>query len=306
MRKEIRKFLEITSKEHIELDTLRTQHLEEIVKVYSDSLLSESTCHILTHRFESEVSDLLLELSILNRYYEGDKSVVELLWFIPEKNKDTIRNSARNIQNLIILFVSYMAKLGYFLSEEFIKKYGDVSIGALKFGEIAPKPNYLFPEPQQGQITPKGNEQAPYTTPEPQQDTIEAQQGQITPEGNNTTPEPPQVPTIKNTDRERWVYGSALDKDYMIQNENKTYTWKKDKVLLAYMCGRLYCDDRVISNGTQYVRGNKRLPNQELNTLFNISTKKGIGGNRDNIKEYSPPKDYNLINDIFKEVEKTG
>ena len=305
MRKEIRKFLEITSKEHIELDTLRTQHLEEIVKVYSDSLLSESTCHILTHRFESEVSDLLLELSILNRYYEGDKSVVELLWFIPDKNKETIRNSARNIQNLILLYVSYMAELGYFLSEEFIKKYGDVSIGALKFGEIAPKPNYLFPEPQQGQITPEGNEQAPDTTPEPQQDTIEAQQGQITPEGNNTTTEPPQVPTIKNTDRERWVYGIALEKGYIRENgDGVSYSITEtiNKSAIAYMCGRLYCFDKVIGGYISNIA--HELP-RGIKKLFGGTD---IAQKRQSMiwkakynEKYTPHDDYKKIDDIFKE-----
>ena len=156
------------------------------------------------------------------------------------------------------------------------------------------------------------NEQTPDTTPEPQQDTIEAQQGQITPEGNNTTTKPPQVPTINNTDRERWVYGSALKKDYMIKNENNTYKWKKSKALLAYMCGRLYCDDRVISYGTQYERGRekngkpKRLPNAELKKLFNVTTKEGIGGDRRNNFK-NPPTDYGKIDEIFKEVEeKTG
>ena len=282
MRKEIRKFLEITSKEHIELDTLRTQHLEEIVKVYSDSLLSESTCHILTHRFESEVSDLLLELSILNRYYEGDKSVVELLWFIPEKNKETIRNSALNIQNLIILFVSYMERLGYFLSDEFIKKYGDVSIGALKFGEIAPKPNYLIPEPQQGQITPEGNEQAP-----------------------DTTPEPPQVPTIKNTDRERWVYGIALEKGYIRENgDGVSYSITEtiNKSAIAYMCGRLYCFDKVIGGYISNIA--HELP-RGIKKLFGGTD---IAQKRQSMiwkakynEKYTPHDDYKKIDDIFKE-----
>jgi len=304
MRKEIRKFLEITSKEHIKFNTIATQHLEEIAKVYSDSLLSESTCHILTHRFESDVLDLLVELSRINRYYEGDKSVVELLWFIPEKNKETIRNSALNIQNLIPLYVYYMAKLGYFLSEDFIKKYGDVSIGALKFGEIAPKPNYLIPEPQQGQTTPEGDVQAPDTTPEPQQDTSEPPQGHITPEDNNTTTEPPQVPTINNTDRERWVYGIALEKGYIRKKDDGvsySITETINKSAIAYMCGRLYCFDKVIGGYISNIA--HELP-RGIKKKFggtDIAQKRQSMIWKANKNKNYTPHDYEKIDDIFKE-----
>ena len=216
---------------------------------------------------------------------EWDKTIIkearELIAFEPLKSMSISNENWQFAKDTFLYEVK--SAIEHYYSVDFEKQSIQVRALFMCGRDIFPKPQQDTSEPQQGQITPEGNEQAP-----------------------DTTPEPPQVPTINNTDRERWVYGSALKKDYMIKNENNTYKWKKDKVLLAYMCGRLYCDDRVISNGTQYVRGNKRLPNQELNTLFNISTKKGIGGNRDNIKEHDPPKDYNLINDIFKEVEKTG
>lgn len=110
-------------------------------------------------------------------------------------------------------------------------------------------------------------------------------------------PEPQQILTINNSTKERMVFGSALKKEYM-ELINGCYKWKKTKSLLAYMCGRLYCGDRVKVDESDYSeelkKGKNQLPRQALQQLFNID----VGNNRDQLK--APPRNYYLIDDLFK------
>lgn len=137
------------------------------------------------------------------------------------------------------------------------------------------------PEPQQEQ----GNDQQ-----EQQKETQQA----VAPEDNQ---EPQQILTINNTTKEKTVFGRALVKEYM-ELINGCYKWKKTKSLLAYMCGRLYCGDRVIVDESDYseelIKGKSQLPRQELQQLFNVD----VGNNRDQLK--APPRKYSLIDSLFK------
>ena len=112
--------------------------------------------------------------------------------------------------------------------------------------------------------------------------------------------EAPQQPigiiTINNTDLEISVYNKAITKEYMTQKPDGTYKWNKTNRLLAYMCGRLYCGDRVREDKsdytTKYKKGRGKLPAKELKKLFGVD----IGKTRDNI---DVPGHYDIIDELF-------
>lgn len=103
------------------------------------------------------------------------------------------------------------------------------------------------------------------------------------------------IPLLRRTQQEIDVFGKALQKEYMVLCGGG-YKWTKPKSLLAYMCGRLYCNDRIREddNGDKhYKKGRQQLPAKELKALFN----ENVGGNRDAIK--APPRSYWIIDDLF-------
>lgn len=122
------------------------------------------------------------------------------------------------------------------------------------------------------------------------------------------TPEPQQeqpklettatkIPTIKDTDKEKLVFGNALQKQYMSLN-NGCYRWSLAKSLLAYMCGRLYCGDRIKEDDSSYnqvyIKGNTQMPAQEVKDLFGVD----VASNRYSLK--SPPRNSWKVDELFK------
>ena len=110
-------------------------------------------------------------------------------------------------------------------------------------------------------------------------------------------PDQPPIPTIKDSDKEKLVFGNALQKQYMSLT-NGCYKWHLSKALLAYMCGRLYCGDRVkeVDNDhIKYHKGYTQLPAKEVNRLFGVK----VASNRYSIK--STPRSYWKVDELFKD-----
>jgi len=153
----------------------------------------------------------------------------------------------------------------------------------------------LFSNPQ--------SEQAP---PEPQQQqTTDAQS--LNTEPKQAPPEPQQeskgptastIPTINDTDKEKLVFGNALQKQYMTLN-NGCYKWTLTKSLLAYMCGRLFCGDKIKEDDSdyskEYKKGNTQMPAQEVKALFGGVD---VASNRYSIK--APPRNFWKVDALFK------
>lgn len=141
----------------------------------------------------------------------------------------------------------------------------------------------------------------PQEQPEPQQEQGNYQREQQPETQQAATPEdtqePQQIPTIHNTEKEKLVFGKAISKEYMELN-NGCYKWKKSIRLLAYMCGRLYCGDKVKVDESDYseelIKGKSQLPRAELKKLFGVD----VGNNRDQLK--APPRQYHIIDGFFK------
>lgn len=124
--------------------------------------------------------------------------------------------------------------------------------------------------------------------------------GELTGNGKENAGAAPQRPveasTINNTDLEISVFRKAIEKKYMTQNPDGTYKWNKTNRLLAYMCGRLYCGDRIREDRSDYIpkyhKGIGKLPANELKKLFGVD----VGKTRDNI---NVPNQYYIIDELF-------
>lgn len=154
---------------------------------------------------------------------------------------------------------------------------------AQKYIDALPK------EPQRAQ--PEQTTDAQSLNPEPEQAAPEPQQEHQ--EATTST-----IPTINDTDKEKFVFGNALQKQYM-KLKNGCYIWTLTKSLLAYMCGRLYCGDRIKEDATdyskEYVRGNTQMSAKEVKALFGGVD---VASNRYSIK--APPRNSWKVDELFK------
>ncbi len=107
-----------------------------------------------------------------------------------------------------------------------------------------------------------------------------------------------EIPTINGTNLERTVFGNALQMGYM-SLENGCYQWKKSKALLAYMCGRLYCDDSVTGADSyhtgEYIKGCRQLPATAVKRLFGVD----VANNRCVMKQL--PRGSWTVDELFKD-----
>jgi hypothetical protein len=96
------------------------------------------------------------------------------------------------------------------------------------------------------------------------------------------------------------VFAKAIEAGY-IKEEGSHYKWTESKVLLAYMCGRIYCGDYPerlkMETKTYWKFGMELFPDTELCALFDTSD---IGQSRQNRKDLTVPKNFQKI-DIFFE-----
>lgn len=140
-------------------------------------------------------------------------------------------------------------------------------------------------EPQPEQANDRKTTDAQSVNPEPQQEQQGIEQTAST------------IPTINDTDKEKLVFGNALQKQYM-SLDNGSYKWTLTKSLLAYMCGRLYCGDRIKEDDSDYsntyIKGNTQMPAQGVKDLFGVD----VASNRYSIK--APPRNSWKVDELFK------
>ena len=108
------------------------------------------------------------------------------------------------------------------------------------------------------------------------------------------------IPQGVNTPLARRIFSKAIDADF-ISVDGTHLVWNDSTVLLAYMCGRIYCKDKAekVPHENKYCweKGQDGLPNAELTRLFQ---REGIGQARLNRKSATAPKKFEEI-DIFFE-----
>ena len=99
----------------------------------------------------------------------------------------------------------------------------------------------------------------------------------------------------------RTVFSKAVEAGYM-EEAGSHYSWKGTKVLLAYMCGRIYCGDvPEYSKHEQksfWKFGNGLFPDVELNALFEQT---GIGQSRQNRRDMPVPANAGEIDKLFSD-----
>lgn len=121
-------------------------------------------------------------------------------------------------------------------------------------------------------------------------------------EENAKSDTPDYLPTICKIGRAPEILQKAIDAG-LIKVEADHYHWTEKKVLLAYLCGRIFCGDEAIcdkSTGdrTWYPGKKKMFPEKDLNRLFNVSELKQSRNNRLHL---SAPKESEIIDELFKQ-----
>ena len=108
------------------------------------------------------------------------------------------------------------------------------------------------------------------------------------------------LPEALDTELARKVFAKAIEVGYM-KEDGTHYKWNESKVLLAYMCGRIYCGDKPIpskfDDKGSWKFGETFFPDTELNNLFDIS---GLGQSRQNRKDLAVPVKSTEIDKFFE------
>ena len=118
------------------------------------------------------------------------------------------------------------------------------------------------------------------------------------PQRGHTEQDAQKIPTLGGYEKEELVFRRALAKGYMALDASGHYEWHKSKSLLAYMLGKIYCEDRVIRDyeGNPYLSKKKnRFPKQRVKELFGVD----VATNRYSLK--NNPRGYEDIDALFKD-----
>ncbi len=104
-----------------------------------------------------------------------------------------------------------------------------------------------------------------------------------------------------DTELARSVFAKAIESGFM-EECGSHYKWKESKVLLAYMCGRIYCGDKpefFKQDDKPYWKFGRYgfFPDTELNVLFDVSE---LGQSRANRKDLSVPTGSKKIDKLFE------
>ena len=100
----------------------------------------------------------------------------------------------------------------------------------------------------------------------------------------------------------REVFAKAL-KEGLMEVKGSHYEWKRSKILLAYMCGRIYCNDSPVPDHGKEGKfmwnpgDDSSFPDFDLNALFQT---KDIGQSRNNRKFCPLPNDFDIIDRFFE------
>ena len=119
-------------------------------------------------------------------------------------------------------------------------------------------------------------------------------------DGVNEDKEKVQLPPRLDTGVARDIFSKAIEAGLMEENGDH-YKWKQSKVLLAYMCGRIYCEDRPkydrIENKTFWKFGRTEFfPESDLNELFEVTD---LAQSRQNRKDSPVPQGSDKIDELF-------
>ena len=119
-------------------------------------------------------------------------------------------------------------------------------------------------------------------------------------DGVNEDKENVQLPPRLDTKVARDIFSKAIEAGLMAENGDH-YMWKQSKVLLAYMCGRIYCEDRPkydrIEDKTFWKFGRTEFfPESDLNELFEVTD---LAQSRQNRKDSPVPQGSDKIDELF-------
>lgn len=118
------------------------------------------------------------------------------------------------------------------------------------------------------------------------------------------------LPTIYDDEetkqREQCVFYKAIKNKWMVLNkEQNGYIWKEEKGYnhLAYMCGRLYCNDYVGENynGKTIVKKGGRFCRGIAAKLKELFGGVDVSNNRSQILKKTPPPEYRKIDILFND-----
>ena len=109
------------------------------------------------------------------------------------------------------------------------------------------------------------------------------------------------LPSRLDTELARKIFDKAIEEEYIIINDDH-YEWTLNKVLLAYMCGRIYCEDypekTIYDEKTYWMPGRVELfPGTELDKLFNM---KDLTQSRHSRKNKAAPIGSEKIDKLFE------
>ena len=109
------------------------------------------------------------------------------------------------------------------------------------------------------------------------------------------------LPSRLDTELARKIFAKAIEEGYIIIDDDH-YEWTLNKVLLAYMCGRIYCEDypekTIYDEKTYWMPGRVELfPGTELDKLFNM---KVLTQSRHTRKNKAAPTGSEKIDKLFE------
>ena len=109
------------------------------------------------------------------------------------------------------------------------------------------------------------------------------------------------LPSRLDTELARKIFDKAIEEEYIIINDDH-YEWTLNKVLLAYMCGRIYCEDypekTIYDEKMYWMPGRVELfPGAELDKLFNM---KDLTQSRHSRKNKAAPIGSEKIDKLFE------
>lgn len=109
------------------------------------------------------------------------------------------------------------------------------------------------------------------------------------------------LPPRLDTEAVRRVFAKAIEEGYII-SDGDHYEWTLNKVLLAYMCGRIYCEDypekTIYDEKTYWMHGKiEFFPGADLDRLFNITD---LTQSRHTRKNKVAPTGFEKIDKLFE------
>ena len=108
-----------------------------------------------------------------------------------------------------------------------------------------------------------------------------------------------EIPKELQTDEAKAIFEKAVQANLMVSTETGCYQWQKSTALLAYMCGRLFCGDRIVKDiaGEDVIqKGSDYFPETALNQLFQT---KNLGQSHQQLKDKRPPRGHECVDDLF-------